>query len=215
MPNFDRMYFVKTPEWLKKLFHRYIWSFSEEEKVLYLTFDDGPHPVATPFVLNELDRYGAKASFFSLGKNVRDYPDIYARILTRGHTVGNHTYNHLNNWKVDSGIYMKNVQEASMLIESRLFRPPYGRITRKTGRMLLNQGYKVIMWDVLSGDFDIHLSPQNCEKNVTEHAGRGSIVVFHDSEKAYPNLQYALPRVLEFFSKKGYSFQAINPLSIE
>lgn len=204
------MYFVKTPFWLKKLFNRYTWAIATTEKVLYLTFDDGPHPVATPFVLKQLENYKATASFFCLGKNVNAYPGIYADILEKGHTVGNHTYNHLNGWKVDNEVYVKNIEKASGVIRSGLFRPPYGRITRKAGRILLSKGFEIIMWDVLSGDFDQKILPGKCERNVTARAAPGSIIVFHDSEKAFKNLQHALPEVLKYFSEKGYVFRAIK-----
>ena len=130
------MYFVKTPFWLKKVFNAYTWKIATREKKLYLTFDDGPHPIATPFVLNELDRFNAKATFFCLGKNVLQYPDIYNAILEKGHTAGNHTHNHLNGWKTPLSAYIHNIEEASKPIVSDLFRPPYGRISTKQGKVL-------------------------------------------------------------------------------
>ncbi|GAB3412450.1 polysaccharide deacetylase family protein [Niabella aquatica] len=203
------MYFVKTPLWVKKVFNKYTWHINTENKELYLTFDDGPHPVATPFVLKQLDQYGAKASFFCLGKNVVAHQDIYEDILKRGHTVGNHTHNHLNGWKAKYDDYIQNINEASVHIQSRLFRPPYGRITPKAGRTLLQKGFKVIMWDVLSGDFDTHIAPHSCRANVIRKAVKGSIIVFHDSEKAFNNLSDALPGVLEHFSQKGFIFKGL------
>jgi peptidoglycan/xylan/chitin deacetylase (PgdA/CDA1 family) len=203
------MYFVKTPLWAKFFFNRYTWQIHTENKELYLTFDDGPHPVATPFILEQLDLFGAKASFFCLGKNVIAYQDIYREMLKRGHSVGNHTHNHLNGWKVPHNDYIKNVEAATLHIDSLLFRPPYGRITRKAGKSLMQKGFRVIMWDVLSGDFDINIKPERCTANVINHAVKGSVIVFHDSEKAFKNVSYALPRVLEYFSQKGFIFKGL------
>jgi peptidoglycan/xylan/chitin deacetylase (PgdA/CDA1 family) len=203
------MYFVKTPFWLKKLFKAYTWHVNTANKELYLTFDDGPHPVATPFVLEQLTDFNAKASFFCLGKNVVEYPAIYQDIMQRGHTVGNHTHNHLNGWKTSHDVYVDNVYQASAHIVSDFFRPPYGRISNKAGKTLRKKGFDIIMWDVLSGDFDQSLSPENCKRNVVEKAGSGSIIVFHDSEKAFPNLKYALPSVLEYFGSQGFIFKGL------
>jgi len=203
------MYFIKTPFWVKRIFNKYTWHINVANRELYLTFDDGPHPIATPFVLEQLDKFGAKASFFCLGKNVITYPDIYWDIIKRGHSVGNHTHNHLNGWKTQHNDYIKNVDEASMHISSCLFRPPYGRITNKAGKALLQKGFRIIMWDVLSGDFDINISPERCKENVVKKAVKGSVIVFHDSEKAFNNLSYALPEVLEHFSREGFVFKGL------
>lgn len=207
-------YFVKTPGWLKKIYGSYTWSMPSDEKIIYLTFDDGPHPQATPFVLALLKRYNATATFFCIGKNVIAEPGIYQQILNNGHKVGNHTYNHLNGWKTGNETYMKDVALAAQHIDSNLFRPPYGRITSFQARNLRSvmQGKepKVIMWDVLSGDFDMDITNERCLSNVILSAVPGSIIVFHDSQKAFLKLQYVLPRVLEFFAKKGYAFRAID-----
>ena len=209
-----KYYLVKTPLLIKKIYADYIWSIDTTEKVLYLTFDDGPHPEITPFVLRELKRYDATATFFCVGKNVVTYPDIYKQILDGGHSVGNHTYNHLNGWKTDNETYFKDILEASKFIDSRLFRPCYGRITNFQAKnlkpVMKGREPKIIMWDVLSGDFDTGCSPGQCLSNVVFASVPGSIIVFHDSEKAFPRLEYALPRVLKYFSEKGYSFQAIE-----
>ena len=204
-------YLVKTPWWLKRIYSRLIWSIPAKERVLYLTFDDGPNPLATPFVLDELKKYDAAATFFCIGKNVEEYPNIYRRILMEGHRVGNHTHNHLNGWKTDDRKYLENIRSAARLIDSNLFRPPYGRIGNLQSAMLRGEpfNYKIIMWEVLSGDFDAELNGQQCMRNVVRHARRGSVVVFHDSEKAWNRLRVALPAVLEHFHKKGYHFEAI------
>jgi len=206
-------YFVKTPGWLKKIYDSYIWSIPGNDKILYLTFDDGPHPEATPFVLRELKKYHVLATFFCIGKNVVAYPDIYDQILREGHSVGNHTYNHLNGWKTNNDNYLKDIALASDEINSYLFRPPYGRITSFQAKnlkpVMKGKEPKVIMWDVLSGDFDTACSPQQCLANVLFASVPGSIIVFHDSEKAFSRLEYALPRVLQYFSEKGYLFKSL------
>lgn len=204
-------YLVRSPWWLKKFYSRLVWSIPVKERVLYLTFDDGPHPVVTPFVLDQLKKYGAAATFFCIGKNVQEYPHIYRRVLMEGHRVGNHTHNHLNGWKTDDKTYLANIREAAQLIDSNLFRPPYGRISLFQSDLLRREplNYNIIMWDVLSADFDRALDGERCVRNVTGHARPGSIVVFHDSEKAWDRLRIALPIVLEHFHQKGYRFESI------
>ena len=210
-------YFVKTPWLLKKLYPRCIWDIPVKEKVLYLTFDDGPHPAATPFVLNTLQQYNALATFFCIGKNVVEHPAIYRNIIDAGHRIGNHTFNHLNGWNVRDEQYVQNILEAGKYIDSNLFRPPYGRITRWQVKLLteiknspMHKNFSIIMWDVLSGDFDKEATGEKCSFNVIGNARPGSIIVFHDSEKAFPRLQTSLPQVLEHFSKKGYRFEPIR-----
>jgi len=206
-------YFVKTPWWLKRIYDSYTWSIPSNEKILYLTFDDGPHPEATPFVLKQLKQFTALATFFCIGKNVVLYPDIYKQILNEGHVTGNHTYNHLNGWKTSNDSYLKDISLASKEINSNLFRPPYGRITSFQAKNLRaamgGKEVKVIMWDVLSADFDIDCTPEQCLANVVLPTVPGSIIVFHDSEKAFPKLQYSLPRMLKYFAEKGYSFRSL------
>jgi len=206
-------YFVKTPGWLKKIYDSYIWSVPATDKILYLTFDDGPHPEATTFVLKELKKYNVLATFFCIGKNVVAYPDIYKQIIQEGHSVGNHTYNHLNGWKTNNDDYLNDIALASNEIDSYLFRPPYGRITsfqaKNLKQAMKGKKPKVIMWDVLSGDFDTECTPQQCLANVIFASVPGSIIVFHDSEKAFPRLEYTLPKVLHYFSEKGYLFKAL------
>lgn len=207
-------YFVKTPWWLKRLYSSYIWNIPAKNKVLYLTFDDGPHPVATPFVLDELKKYNAKATFFCIGKNVLEEPLIYQRIIEEGHAVGNHTHNHLNGWKTKDAVYLENVQQAAKHISSALFRPPYGRITsfqtKHIAKALQKASAKIIMWDVLSADFDEALTGEQCLQNVVLNAGKGSVIVFHDSQKALKRLEYSLPKVLEYFTETGYQFEKIE-----
>jgi peptidoglycan/xylan/chitin deacetylase (PgdA/CDA1 family) len=204
-------YLVRSPWWLKKWYSGLVWNIPVTEKILYLTFDDGPHPEATPFVLDELKRYGAKATFFCIGKNVEEQPAIYRRILEEGHRAGNHTHNHLNGWKTPDKKYLENIGQAAKYIDSDLFRPPYGRITKFQASLLRGvPEYKIIMWEVLSADFDRSLTAATCTRNVIRSARPGSIVVFHDSEKAFERLQGALPKVLTHFSELGYRFEAIR-----
>jgi peptidoglycan/xylan/chitin deacetylase (PgdA/CDA1 family) len=223
------MYLVKTPWWLRAIYPQLIWQMPNQEKIIYLSFDDGPHETATPFVLDTLAAYNAKASFFCIGKNVLEHPSIYRRILDEGHSVGNHTMYHANGWKVKDNKYFSEINQAAALIESNLFRPPYGRIKRSQIKQLKQttnaqltsavstdrssiikqSAYQIIMWSVLSGDFDTTLSAAACTRNVLENTGPGSIVVFHDSTKAWDRMSVALPTVLEHFSGMGYRFEAL------
>ncbi len=206
-------YFVKTPWWMKKIYPSYTWDIRTKEKLIYLTFDDGPHEQATSFVLNELKKYRAKGSFFCVGKNVAALPDLYNRILDEGHTTGNHTYNHLNGWKTADSDYLKDVAEAARYIDSSLFRPPYGRIRSFQAKNIVlavkDTAAKIIMWDVLSGDFDSGITTDECLRNVVLNAKNGSIIVFHDSAKAFPLLEYCLPRALDYLSGRGFSFERL------
>ena len=210
-------YFAKTPWWLKRLYPRCVWDIPAKEKIVYLTFDDGPHPTATPFVLEQLRQFSAKATFFCIGKNVVEYSDIYRRIIDEGHRVGNHTFNHYNGWKVRDEQYLQNILQAGKYIDSNLFRPPYGKITRFQVKLLSgiknspsSTYFKIIMWDVLSGDFDTTISVEQCTRNVIRNVRPGSVIVFHDSEKAFPRMKETLPRVLDHFSKMNYRFEAIG-----
>jgi peptidoglycan/xylan/chitin deacetylase (PgdA/CDA1 family) len=206
------MYLVKTPWLLKKLYPNLIWNTRPATRCIYLTFDDGPIPIVTPFVLNILKKHNAKATFFCIGDNVSKHTDIFEQVKTDGHAIGNHTFNHLKGWITDNTIYLNNFLQADKLLDTSLFRPPYGRIKRAQIKLLkkARPELKIIMWDVLSGDFDINLSPEACLKNVLKHTEAGSIVVFHDSLKAFDRLEYVLPRALEYWSKEGYSFNALT-----
>ena len=206
------MYLVKTPRLLKKLYPQLIWSGKADGQCIYLTFDDGPIPIVTPFVLNILKQYNAKATFFCIGDNVNKHPGIFEQVKMGGHAIGNHTYNHLKGWKTEDGIYLDNFLKADELLHTGLFRPPYGRIKRSqiAQLKLAKANLQIIMWDVLSGDFDINLSPQQCLQNVLKRTKPGSIVLFHDSLKAKERMEYALPRAMEVWSKKGYKFLALS-----
>ncbi|RYE33053.1 MAG: polysaccharide deacetylase family protein [Sphingobacteriaceae bacterium] len=201
-------YMVKTPALLKWFYPGLTWHKSRSEKVLYLTFDDGPIPEVTPFVLQILADFKAKATFFCIGDNVQKHPEIFEQVKAGGHSIGNHTFNHLRGWDTADEIYLQNTQKCQELVQSKLFRPPYGRAKKAQFAVLRNQ-YEVIMWDVLSGDFDPNLSPQKCYQNIVDKSSNGSIVVFHDSLKAWPRTQYALPKALEYWKKQGYQFKTL------
>jgi len=203
------MYSVRPPKLLKRLLRDVIWDIPGKGRDMYLTFDDGPNPVITPWVLNLLKDYEAKATFFCVGGNVEKYREVYDLLLKENHMVGNHTYSHKNGWKTRREAYLADVKTCSTVFPATLFRPPYGKL-RKSHYKRIKEDYKIVMWDVLSGDFDQKLSNEKCLANVIDNAKAGSVVVFHDSEKALKKLHYVLPRVLEHFSSLGYSFRAIS-----
>ena len=205
------MYLVKTPWLLKKLYPQLTWDMPTGNRCIYLTFDDGPIPIVTPFVLNILQQYNAKATFFCIGDNVSKHPDEFEQVKNGGHAIGNHTYNHLKGWDTDNKTYLQNFLVADEQLHTNLFRPPYGRIKRSQIKLLkqAKPDLNIIMWDTLSGDFDINLQPEKCLQNVLKHTTDGSIVVFHDSIKAFGRLQYVLPKAIEYWSKEGYSFNSI------
>ena len=212
------MYFTKTPSIFRRIFSTYTWRFFVEKKEIFLTFDDGPTPKITQFVLSELEKHNAKATFFCIGKNIENHPAIFKQIISNGHCIGNHTQNHLNGWKTNNISYIENTlscdktitQSNSSTIQQKLFRPPYGKIKNSQARELIKKGYKIIMWDVLSADFDTTISKEKCLENVLKNTKKGSIVVFHDSVKASEKLLYILPKILDEFSKKGFEFKAIT-----
>ncbi len=262
-------YVVKTPSFVQRLYPKRLWSFPRDTNNVYLTFDDGPIPEVTPWVLDQLKNSGAKATFFCIGHNVAKHPEIFRRIIAEGHTVGNHTYNHFKGWKTSTEDYVENVMKAEEVIRAELearstpafakassgkksevrsgdpleiyenpnrkpapsavegssilnlpraqsrgrkllFRPPYGKITKRQAEALQNKGYKIVMWDVISADFDTDISEEKCLENVLGAITPGSIVVFHDSLKASKNLMYTLPKVLDFISEKGWKCEAIE-----
>ncbi len=207
-------FWAKTPNWIKPFFSKkFVWNINNNtEPSVYFTFDDGPHPQATPYVLEQLDKYSAKATFFCVGNNVVKYPEIYQQVLEKGHSVGNHTYNHLNGWKTDTQKYLQNIYQARAFINSNLFRPPYGKIKREQLKSMYNDNptWNICMWDVLSFDFDRKLSPEKCLENVIKNIQPGSIVLFHDSTKAWDRMSYALPFVLEFCKSKNWKMKKIE-----
>jgi peptidoglycan/xylan/chitin deacetylase (PgdA/CDA1 family) len=225
---------AKTPGFVKTLFPNFVWNINTHEKELYLTFDDGPTPKITDWVLSTLKAYNAKATFFCIGNNIEKHPDIFQRILDEGHSIGNHTFNHLKGWEQKTKVYLDDTDKTQKLINSKtqnqlsnsdlnrsvkfdkenlkLFRPPYGKFKTKQSKALQNLGYKIILWDVLSYDWDSDVSVENCLKNVTSAAKEGSIIVFHDSLKASKNLTYVLPKVLKYYAEKGFQFKGIEQL---
>jgi peptidoglycan-N-acetylglucosamine deacetylase len=236
-------YLVKTPKFVQRMFPERVWTFPNSDmpagktgNTIYLTFDDGPIPEVTAWVLEELKKTNAKATFFCIGDNIKKHPDLFRRIIVEGHSVGNHTFNHLNGWTTNTEDYVENVlnteAEMNKVYEvrsrkhedipkfkseipnqqysiSNLFRPPYGKLTSTQSQILQQKGYKIIMWDVLSGDFDTSTSEETCFINVSESIKPGSIVVFHDSSKAEKNLRYVLPKVLQDVSEKGWNCEKI------
>ncbi|MDQ4142060.1 MAG: polysaccharide deacetylase family protein [Bacteroidota bacterium] len=209
------MRIIKTPGLLRYLFPEYIWRKAGQDKIIYLTFDDGPIPEVTEFVLQQLAIYQAKATFFCVGENISRYPDIAQNIVAQGHYLANHTYNHLRGWATDTNTYVQNIALCQRQIEKwqpkreiELFRPPYGRIRRKQFKEI-KSAYRVIMWDILTYDYDVTLSPEISIQRILKQTTAGSVVLFHDSVKAFPNLQYLLPRFLRYFSDLGYSFNSL------
>ncbi|MBF7092908.1 polysaccharide deacetylase family protein [Flavobacterium sp. ALJ2] len=211
-------YWIKTNQLIKHLFSNYYWDIPNKENKIYLTFDDGPTPEITEWVLSELKKRNAKASFFCIGNNIEKHPEIFKKIIDEGHNIGNHTYDHLNGWKTATATYLNNsllcakqIQQSSTKnnIQSSIFRPPYGKITKSQSVQLRQLGYKIIMWDVLSADFDQSISPEKCLQNVIKNVKSGSIIVFHDSVKASQNLKFALPKTLDYLKENNFIFDVI------
>lgn len=209
-------YWIKTNRLIKLIFSNYVWDIPSVEKKVYLTFDDGPTPEITAWVLNQLKAFNTKATFFCIGENIQKYPQVFQSILKEGHIIGNHTFNHFNGWQTNTQDYIENtilcesIIQKSQVNSSMLFRPPYGKIKSLQAKILLDKGYKIIMWDVLSADFDNQISPENCLKNVIKNTKPGSIIVFHDSTKSFKNLAYTLPKFLTFLQQNNYVCEVID-----
>jgi peptidoglycan/xylan/chitin deacetylase (PgdA/CDA1 family) len=222
-------YWIKTNKFIKKIFPSYIWDIPNMENKVYLTFDDGPTPEITEWVLEKLKKHQAKATFFCIGKNIKNHPAIFSKVIDEGHSIGNHTYNHLKGWNTSTAEYLDNITlceseinnltcfasspslgSAICNLNSPLFRPPYGKIKKLQSEKLRKLGYKIIMWDVLSADFDQTITPEKCLENVLQNVQSGSIIVFHDSVKAFKNLAYTLPRTLEILKQRGFIFEVIQ-----
>ena len=213
-------YWIKTNSIIKKIFSKYVWDLPNNENKVYLTFDDGPTPQITEWVLEQLHQHNAKATFFFIGKNIEAYPSIFTKTINGGHAIGNHTFNHLNGWKTSTEEYSTNISLCDNAIsdltvgdsknKSKIFRPPYGKITPKQAAKVLKKGYKIVMWDVLSADFDQTISSEKCLENVVSNVKTGSIIVFHDSVKAFKNLEYALPKVLDYLDKNNFIYETIG-----
>lgn len=209
-------YLVKTPNFIKSFFKDLVWSFTISEKKLYLTFDDGPTPETTLFILAQLKKYNAKATFFCVGENIEKHSVIFNQIIDEGHAVGNHTKNHLNGWKTGTLKYIENIEKTQKTIENqylsntKLFRPPYGKIKFSQIKKLRENGYKIIMWDILSGDFDVDISKERVLNNILKNTVNGSIIVMHDHQKAKDKLQYSLPIILKHYTSLGFSFEKIT-----
>jgi peptidoglycan/xylan/chitin deacetylase (PgdA/CDA1 family) len=205
--------FHKTPTWIQKLYPDFVWKIDTEQKELFLTFDDGPIPEVTEFVLEELAKHEAKATFFCVGDNLVKHPEIAQKVVQQGHVFGNHTFNHLKGWQTPNDAYWKNVEKCEEQIldiqhSRHLFRPPYGRIKRSQAAGL--KQYKTVMWNRLAWDFEKNLNTDLALKYLTDDAPNGSIFVFHDNVKSYHNMKTMLPEVLRYYTKKGFSFNALS-----
>lgn len=209
-------YWIKTNAIIKRYFSNYIWDIPNKNNCIYLTFDDGPTPEVTEWVLKLLKEENIKATFFCIGKNIQSQPEVFKQLVHEGHAVGNHTNDHYNGWKNSDTTYLENTKSCDAIIKTTigekpyLFRPPYGRIKRGQAKKIKELGYKIIMWDVLSADFDHQITPEKCLYNVTSTVKAGSIIVFHDSLKASKNLKYALPKAIDYLKQKGFIFETIT-----
>ena len=209
---------IKTNPIIKSIFSNYVWSIPNHEKKVFLTFDDGPIPEITDWVLDQLKVYNYKATFFCIGNNIEKHPEVFNKLIEEGHAIGNHTFNHVKGWNTPNKTYFKEVEMCEVEIQkspivnlkSKLFRPPYGKIKPSQSRRLRKLGYKIIMWDVLSADYKKEIPKEKCLENVLKNLESGSIVVFHDSIKAFPNLEYVLPKTLQFLSENGYQCELIR-----
>lgn len=210
---------VKTNRFIKWLFPKYIWDIKNSANKIYLTFDDGPIPEVTEWVLEVLNKYEVKATFFCIGDNIEKHPEIFQKVIQNGHSIGNHTFNHLKGWNFSTEEYIENTLKCEKAItsnseiknlKSKIFRPPYGKIKPSQSKILQKMGYKIIMWDVLSVDYDKEISPEQCLENIIQNTVSGSIIACHDSLKAFKNLEYALPKAIEYLKNKGFVFERID-----
>ncbi len=208
------MYLVKTPKLIQGLFPNYVWRVPDQKKVLYLTFDDGPNEKITPWVLNQLSEYNAKATFFCVGKQIDSHPEIHQHLKASGHLVANHSFTHLNGWSSENISYFHDVRQGANRSKSTLYRPPYGHLKVKQAQFL-QRHYRIIMWDVMSGDFDENIDANQVTSNVINHATEGSIIVFHDTLQAFPRLEKALPAILSYFNHLGFTFENLNALKLK
>jgi peptidoglycan/xylan/chitin deacetylase (PgdA/CDA1 family) len=214
-------YWIKTNSFIKKIFSNYVWDIPNSENKIYLTFDDGPTPDITEWVLEELRTQNLKATFFCIGKNIETYPELFTKTINEGHSIGNHTFNHLNGWQTTNEDYLENTKQCEETIQklqisipiaigTKLFRPPYGKLNRSQSKLLQQLGYKIIMWDILSADFDQKISPEKCLENATKKVTSGSVIIFHDSKKASANLKYALPKAIKILKERGFVFDILT-----
>ena len=208
------MYIIKTPKLIRKLFPNYLWNKSRKKPFVYFTFDDGPIPEVTPWVLDTLRRYDMHGTFFCVGDNVRKHSQIYNRLIEEGHSVGNHSYSHKSGWSTDAEKYLDDVELCGSFVQSNLYRPPYGRLRRQQAEAIRDQ-YKIVMWDILSGDFDQNISAEQCYQNVIQNLKPGSIIVFHDNVKSFKTLKEVLPRVIEYCISQGLTSKALKYNSVE
>ena len=203
------MLIEQPPKLLRWLYPRALWRMDKNVKAVYLTFDDGPIPNITPWVLDLLDKYNIKATFFLVGDNVRKHPEEFKMIVERGHRVGNHTFNHISGLKYLSYNYLENTNKADELINSTLFRPPHGWM-RWGQYIVLSHRYTVVMWDLVTRDYSKRLNGRQVLRNVKKYVRNGSIITFHDSIKSEKNLKYALPRSIEWLLEQGYEFKVFD-----
>lgn len=210
------MNWIKTHRIIKLLFPKYLWSIPDVEKKVYLTFDDGPIPEITEWVLEILKEENIPATFFCIGDNIKKHPDIFKKVVLTDHSIGNHTFNHLKGWKTSVKEYIQNFETCEEIIvqeagkTQKLFRPPYGKIKPSQAKIIRKKGYKIVMWDIITYDFDANTSTEVCIQNVVNNVQNGSIIVFHDSKKAWPNLQVALPEVIKMLKSKGFEFGKLD-----
>ena len=213
-------FWVKTSYFIKRIFSNYVWDIPNHENKVFLTFDDGPTPEITEWTLEQLKKFNAKATFFCIGNNIEKHPEIFKKIIQEEHAIGNHTFNHLKGWDITTDEYIENTNKCAEIMcqlsqsfgtdHCQLFRPPYGKIKPSQSRILRKLGYKIIMWDVLSCDFDQTITREECLDNVLKNVESGSIIVFHDSVKAEQNLKFVLPKTLEFLNEKGFVCEKLD-----